>query len=203
MAINWQDVITTVGGQGVLLAAAAWLFKAIVSNRLVLDLEKFKIELKADADTEIERVKAFLTRESRVHESQVNTLTKLYRHFYVAQGYLQRLAASARFTGEVPDEEYRRLLTEAIVAARDELSESRLLIPSDLAQKCDEFFKSLFEGQSQLAYAQNPIIIDGLQRKEFWDSAQKNAYQEVPTLLLQIEKAARAVIHGEQAPKTT
>lgn len=31
-AINWQDVITTLGGNAVLLAAAPWL--TFVSNRL-------------------------------------------------------------------------------------------------------------------------------------------------------------------------
>jgi hypothetical protein len=45
---NRQEIITTVvatvGGGDVLLAAAAWLVKALVSNRLALDAEKFKIE---------------------------------------------------------------------------------------------------------------------------------------------------------------
>jgi hypothetical protein len=65
----------------VFLAAAAWLIKTLVANRLALDAEKFKIEVKASADTEIERVKAFLTRAARVHERQLETLTKLYRIF--------------------------------------------------------------------------------------------------------------------------
>src|SRR5581483_10002566 len=100
MAINWQDVITTVGGQGVLLAAAAWLFKAIVSNRLILDVEKFKIQLKADADTEIERVKAFLVRASRVHERQLDILGKLFRHLSDAQALFQNMTRTGRMAGE-------------------------------------------------------------------------------------------------------
>ena len=52
---------------------------------------------------------------------------------------------------------------------------------------------------TRLWYAQTPVLIDGLQRKGFWDSAQKNAYQEIPALLKQIEKAARTVIHGAQS----
>ena len=133
-----------------------------------------------------------------MHQSQVAALTKLYNNFEKALGYIQRLAATGRVAGEASDDEYRRVLAEAIAAARDELSISRLLIPSDLAQRCDEFFKSLFDGQLKLAYAQTPTLIDGMQRKEFWDSAAKNAYQEIPALLQQIEDAARAVIHGEQ-----
>jgi hypothetical protein len=80
MPFNWQTVIetliATVGGGGVMLAAVAWLIKTLVSNRLALDTEKFKIEMKASADTEIERVKAFLVRASRVHERQLDILGK-------------------------------------------------------------------------------------------------------------------------------
>ncbi len=198
MAINWQDVITTLGGNAVLLAAAAWLIKAVVSDRLTRDAEAFKIQVKADADIEIERMKAFLMRASHVHERQVETLTKLYSHFYEALGYLQRMAATGRFEGEVSVEEYGRLCAVAIVLARDELSQNRLLIPPELAHQCDGFFRTLFEGQSHLAFAQHPMVVDGLQRAEFWDKAKKTAYEEVPKLLEQIEKAARSVIHGEQ-----
>jgi hypothetical protein len=61
-SINWQDVITSVGGNVVILAAIGWLIKMLVSNRFAMEAEKFKTELKASADTEIERVRAFLTR---------------------------------------------------------------------------------------------------------------------------------------------
>src|SRR6476619_3863663 len=95
-AINWQEVVTSLGGNAILLAVAGWLIKTLILNRLALDAEKFKVEVKATADTEIERLKAFLTRAARVHERQIDTLTKLYRHFFEAQAYLQRMAATGR-----------------------------------------------------------------------------------------------------------
>jgi hypothetical protein len=196
-AINWQDVITGFSGNAALLAAAAWLIKTLVSNRLVLDAEKFKIEMKSSADVEIERMKAFLTRTAHVHERQVDTLTKLYRHFFEAQAYLQLMAASGRLEGEMSVDEYRRLCSVTIVSARDTLLEGRLLIPPDLAQQCDRFFNLLFEGQGHLYFAQHPMIADGLQRAELWDKARKTAHEEVPGILQQIDKAARHVIHGE------
>jgi hypothetical protein len=54
MSINWQDVITALGGNAVLLAAMAWLIQKLVSNRLTMAAEEFKIEIKAKADIEIE-----------------------------------------------------------------------------------------------------------------------------------------------------
>jgi hypothetical protein len=52
MSINWQDVITALGGDAVLLSAAAWLIQKLVSNRLTMAAEEFKIEIKAKADIE-------------------------------------------------------------------------------------------------------------------------------------------------------
>ncbi len=88
------------------------------------------------------------------------------------------------------------MCAEAIASARDTLSDGRLLIPSGLTQQCDRFFNSLFEGQVHLAFAHDPMIVYGLQRAEFWDKAKRTAYEEVPSILQQIEKAARNVIHG-------
>jgi hypothetical protein len=93
MMINWQDVITTIGSQGMLLAAAAWLAKAVVSNRLTLDVEKFKTRLKADADLEIERLKSNLqktaiehqVRFAKLHEKRAEVVADLYKYLVDAQ----------------------------------------------------------------------------------------------------------------------
>jgi hypothetical protein len=191
-------VVATVGGGGVLLAAAAWLIKSLVSNRLTQDTEKFKIQIKADADVQIERVKSSLIMAVNLHERQVETLMKLYSHFQEAQGYFQRITGGFRAAGEVSDEEYQRLCGVALASARDTLLERRLLLPSDLAQQCDQFFSALFEGQMDLGFARNPMVVDGLQRAEFWKKAAKTAYEKVPSILEQIEKAARKIIHCEE-----
>ena len=206
MPINWQEVITSLGGVEVIstatLAAVGWVVKTLVSNRFALEAEKFKTELKASADTQIERVRAFLTRASRVHERQVETLTKLHRYLFQAQGYLQLMGATIRLEGEVSREEYQRLCAVAIASAHETLLDGRLLIPPDLAKQCDRFFESVFRGQTDLAYAQHPMVVNGLQRAQFFDSAQKTAREEVPRILDQIEIAARNVIHGEPPEPT-
>jgi hypothetical protein len=111
MTINWQEVITststTVGGNVVLIGAAAWLIKTAISNGLVRDAEAFKIQVKADADreieafriglqananTEIERLKNALqlaaderrVRFSNLHETRAKKIAELYERL-VAQ----------------------------------------------------------------------------------------------------------------------
>jgi hypothetical protein len=200
MAINWQDIIAgfvaTVGGGAVVLAAAAWLIKTLVSNRLVRDAEKFKIEIKASADTEIERVKASLARASRVHERQLDILQNLYRYLCEAQGLFQRMTSAGRVKDELTPEAYGDLVTKAMESAFNELVQGRLLIPSALAQQCDSFFNTVLKGRLNFYIAQDPMTAP-VTRAEFWKAAATVAHQEVPKILLQIEEAARAVVHGE------
>jgi hypothetical protein len=90
LSINWQDVlttlVTTVGGGGVLLAAFAWLTKAIITDRLARDAEDFKTRLQANADAEIERLKSSLqmqnlehqVRFSKLHERRAEVIAEVY-----------------------------------------------------------------------------------------------------------------------------
>lgn len=194
--INWQEVITTVGGGGVVLAAAAWLIKTIISSRLALDVEKFRIEMKASADTEIERVKAALVRASRVHERQLNILQNLYRFLFNAQGLFQRMTSAGRFKDEITPEAYGDLVAKELEAAFNELLQGRLLIPSALVEQCDNFFNTVLKGRLSFYTAHDPLM-DPVKRSEFWTAAATVAHQEVPKILQEIEVAARVVIHGE------
>ena len=108
MSINWQEVITTIGGEGVLLAAAAWLMKAIVSNRLALDAEKFRTELKADADSEIERLRSALqiaaaerqVRFTKLHEKRAEVLEEMNNRLVDLQQEGERFVFIDGFTEE-------------------------------------------------------------------------------------------------------
>jgi hypothetical protein len=217
----WQEILVALGGNATLLIVLGFLARSLMQNLLAKDIKKFEVELKssadaeierlknslardakvfemqmkANADAEIERVKAFLNRASRVHERQLDTLVKLHRHLYEAQGLLQRMTSAGRMEGEITPREYEPLVTKAMEAAFKELLDGRLLIPETLGKQCDEFFKVVFEGRTDFAFAHHPMIDPGKQA-EFWKSAATAAYEKVPKLLQQIEDAARAVIHG-------
>ena len=151
--------------------------------------------MKADADTEIERLRAFFSRTPRVHERQLDILQRLYSHFYDAQGLFQRMTASLRVAGEISPEEYESKVAAEMEAARVELSQGKLFIPAALAQHCDSFFNAVFQGRLDFSLAHNSML-DPTQRSKFWTSAATVAHQEVPKILQQIDEAARAVMHG-------
>lgn len=198
--MNWQQIIETLvamlGGGSIVLAAVAWLIKTLVSNRLALDAEKFKIKIKDTADTEIERVKAFLIRASRVHERQLDILGKLYRHLGDALGLFQSMTRTGRRPSEMTPEQYAPLVTDAISAAYEKFLNARVFLPPALVQQCESFFNAVFEGQRHFSLAHVPEF-DPAKRAECWTSASTVAHQQVPKIFQQIEEAARAVIPGE------
>jgi hypothetical protein len=87
MTFNLQEVVTLLGGEAIFLGAAAWLVKALVSHRLTHEDDKFRAQLKADADIEIERLKTSLqmialehqVRFSKLHERRAEVIGELYK----------------------------------------------------------------------------------------------------------------------------
>ena len=165
----------------------------VVGSGLGTTVVGFFFQRKLDRELEIQ--KAFLTRTSRVHERQIDALMKLYRDLDKAQGLFQRLTSGSRVAGEVSDDEYHRLLQCAVRSAQDTFSECHLLIPSLLAQQCDAFFATLFNGQLNLQCAE---MVPGNERAELFQDARDTAFKQMPALLQQIENDARSLIHGEQ-----
>jgi hypothetical protein len=98
MAINWQDVITTIGGVGVVSSAVAWMLKTVVTAALVRDTKRFETRLKADADVEIERLKNSLrilavehqVRYSKLHEKRAEVIADTYRRMVEASWACER-----------------------------------------------------------------------------------------------------------------
>lgn len=97
MTINWQEVITTVGSTAVIsalfLSAVTFLTKSVINHLLTRDAEKFKAQLKADADIEIEKLKNSLqmvavehqVRFSKLHEKRAEIIADLYARLVEAE----------------------------------------------------------------------------------------------------------------------
>jgi hypothetical protein len=104
--IDWQrvlaDFVATVGAGGVCVAAAAWLLRTVIADRLKAssdieiarvqnplsrDLKAFEIQLKSHSDVEIERLKTALQvtaaehqiRFSKLHEKRAEVIAEIYK----------------------------------------------------------------------------------------------------------------------------
>src|SRR5690348_4818311 len=87
MTFNWQEVITSLGSSGLLLAGGVYLFKTSMSQWMARDVERFKSQLKSDADAEIERLKHSLVmtasdhqvRFAKLHERRAEVIADVYQ----------------------------------------------------------------------------------------------------------------------------
>jgi hypothetical protein len=84
--INWQVLLTTLGGGTAFLAVAAWLIRTALDQALTRDAEAFKARLKADADVETEKLKSSLQmiafehqiRFSNLHAKRAEVIADIY-----------------------------------------------------------------------------------------------------------------------------
>jgi len=155
----------------------------------------------ANITDKIEGVKfehAFLLqRRSRIHDRQVEILSKVYKYLLDAQEYSKLMTKKVIFEGEKP-EEYPLLLQSAVTNAYKEFAMGRLLLPSDVAEQIQAFFHKVSEGQVHFAIAKHAMVSEGNVRAKCWEKAGEIAYHEIPALLRIIEKQAHNIIHGKQ-----
>jgi hypothetical protein len=93
MAINWQQVLTTIGSTAVIVSVFAFLTKSVINHLLTRDVEKFKARLQSDADMEIEKLKNSLqivavehqVRFSKLHERRAEIIADLYARLVDAE----------------------------------------------------------------------------------------------------------------------
>jgi hypothetical protein len=123
MIINWQDVLTSIGttfvSATVIVGAAAWIVKTLISNRLVRQAEEFRIHLQADVDAANERLKSTLqmkaieheVRFSKFHEKRAEVIQALESQACELEGEAQRYAANVGRgeSGQDGAERYMRL----------------------------------------------------------------------------------------------
>ncbi|MGA9884886.1 MAG: hypothetical protein WBQ34_14310 [Candidatus Acidiferrales bacterium] len=147
-------------------------------------------------DSQLETQKAWLQRNGRIHERQVDALLSIHSKLEEALFYLERVASAGKFSGEASDKELLERMARSLGDASKEFSNNRLLFSEGLGQKLDDFFNKTFSGGVSLNLALNPMAPSGEARANLWDEARKTAYKDLPLALSAIRDEARAVIHG-------
>jgi ribosome-associated translation inhibitor RaiA len=85
--VDWQSLLTTLGSNALLLGAAAWVIKTVITEQLKRDTDSFKARIEADANIEIEKLKSSLqiaatehqVRFSRMHERRAEVIEEAYK----------------------------------------------------------------------------------------------------------------------------
>jgi hypothetical protein len=142
MTLNLQTLLESLGGQALFLAAVAFLCKAFVSSRLTRDADAFRARLKADADTEIERLRSSLqiaatehqVRFSKLHEKRGEVIEQLYKLI------VETPTVAGRFIlTDNRNPEAARVANERVGELFSFLSLNRIYLPSSVCRRLDNY----------------------------------------------------------------
>ncbi len=141
-ASNITEIIKSLGGEALFLAAAAWLIKTLVSTRLAREAEEFKITLQSRADVEIERMKASLQlvatehqiRFAKLHEKRAVIIAELYD--YLAE---TRSLARMFILGDVQNVEKAEQAKTKTLELYEFINSNRIYFPEGLCGLLDKF----------------------------------------------------------------
>jgi hypothetical protein len=153
MAINWQEVFTTIGSTAVVVSAFAFLTKSVINHFLARDVEKFKALLQANADMEIEKLKNSLqmvahehqVRFSKLHEKRAEVIADLHARLVDAE------RDGSRFiTVEAWDDDTRREAYNAthkkIVGLYYFVEKNRIYLPEPVCELLASFVEEVRKG---------------------------------------------------------
>jgi len=220
MTINWQEIITAVGGQIVLLGAAAWLFKALISHRLSRESDEARIRLKADADIEIARLKSSLkadtdveierlrsslklmalehqVRFSRLHAKRAQVIADLYNLLWEA-----RSMAAQFILQHTRDAEESQKAREKVVELFRFISLNRIYLPKSVCALLDTFEGKLRRSVVFVEVYWVRAEHSNEQTREQANKVIQDAVQalesDLPQLFEKLETEFRALLGGEE-----
>lgn len=109
----WQELLVVFGGNATLLVVLAYLCKSLLSQRLLKDAERFKTQLKSDADVELERFKAQIKADAEMTLEHLKSTLQM-----AALEHEVRFSKLHEKRGEVIDELYTGLVDAINAASR-------------------------------------------------------------------------------------
>jgi len=136
------SIIALVGGQAIFLAAAAWLIKSLVTNRLARDAEQFKITLQSKADVELEKLRNSLQlaatehqiRFANLHEKRALVIADLYSRLVQTRGDVARFILIDPRDPKIADETHQKTLD-----LLNFITLNRIYLPERVCELIDEF----------------------------------------------------------------
>jgi DNA primase large subunit len=140
------EIIKVLGGEALFLAAAAWLIKALVSNRLRQEAEAFKIRLQADASVELEKLRASLQlaatehqiRFAKLHEQRALIIADLHTRLVHA-----RTDAARFIIGDVRNAELAAEMNAKMLDLYGFITLNKIYLPEKICELVEQFESTL------------------------------------------------------------
>lgn len=155
--MDWEQVLTDVGGTGAIAFSVAWLVRQLVSRGLEKDLETHKARLKAESDSELARLTSSLElatqrewqRFSAFFPEQASVLARTYLLTVRTHDAMKQLLREGTLPGEIYDKDRdAKIASDAGNELRQYFNEHRIYFEQSTCELFDGLFldlKSVFD----------------------------------------------------------
>ncbi len=198
--MDWTSIIRTLGSVGFIGAALAYLVPKLFDQVLSRGLEKFKIELQARYNTEIERLRAELriaafereTRFARLHEHRGRVIAELYGRLAKMHATLADYLGPLQVGGEQDHRERGNKAAECHNELFEYFNENRIYFEESFCSEMDKLDEKIRRAWVEF-HAHPPEQRHGRVWIEVW----KQFQDDVPPLRRQIEQTLRGMLGVE------
>jgi hypothetical protein len=199
--VDWQIIITTLSATGFATAAFVYLAKALSKHLLSLDLERFKGELKATHEKELERLRADLriaafrqeTTFAKLHEKRAEVIAELYAKLAAVNGAMHELLSPLELDGGAGRDKREKSAAEAGTNFARYYRSHQIYFDESLCNLLDSFSRDMI--RAWVTHIHNPLTGEGgidrwEPRLKEWERLDK----QVPTVRKEIEQNFRQLL---------
>lgn len=210
----WSEFIVGVGGSALLLAAAGWLTKSIISHFLSKDVENYKLALKATTDLRIEEFRSSLrmrayeheVRFSRLHERRAEIVAELYSKLADAVNATADFVSIIEWLGAPSKEHKYRIAMEKIVEFFSYFDSKRIFLSAELCLQIENFVDKIRDPAIEFSEYMNDTRQDpelGKEKRVVWSKVWKSVTREdVPQARKALETEFRNILGVECSANT-
>lgn len=207
--MDWNTFVTTLTATGFASAAFVFLAKILSKHLLSMDLERFKADLKANNEKELERLRADLriaafqqeTTFARLHEKRAEVIAELYSKLVAVHGSMSNLLNPLELDGGTGRKEREKKAADAGNDFAIYYNTHQIYFEEPLCDLLKRFNTDMVK--AWVIHSHNPTTGQGGQ--DHWDmrtEAWRHLDQQVPLIRKEIEATFRKLL-GLSSSSTT
>jgi hypothetical protein len=195
--MDWADILKTLGTNSILLVVLGFVARSIFTAMLSKDVDKYRMQIQANYEKEIERLKADLNRQaaehqirfSKLHEKRAEVIAKIYELIVEAEEKCRLLIAKPPIS---TSDELSSKLTEITMNLDPYLRRNKIYLDSELCSKLECFEQKLIKVGG--GFAISKTLADPDERKEMVNMAVKEYHEKLPEIKEELENRFRILL---------
>jgi len=209
---TFEIILTSIGGSAVLFAVVGWLAKSIISQLLEKDFERFKLNLQASAQMELEKFKAELKRSAyehqitfgKLHEKRAEMIADLYAKIVDLQDSVEVFVRNVMSVSPEKNKENLRIIWKAADSFKECYRKNKIFLSEDMCKLIEDLNNNLSSPVSELSMHLEMVgetdQIDPVYRA--WEKAEHKIADIVSIIRRDIENEFRKLLGVIQKTNT-